>query len=53
MDRGYLAITVTYADEHVAKGSCAGLSVLSAALEKFLGSEHGDIESITIVSVDE
>ncbi|HEY3480505.1 MAG TPA: hypothetical protein VGL02_16535 [Streptomyces sp.] len=52
MDRGYWGITVTYADEHVAKGTCTGLQLLSKALEQFLGSEHGNIVSIHIVDTD-
>lgn len=52
VDRGYWGITVTYADEHVAKGTCTGLQLLSKALEQFLGSEHGNIVSIHIVDTD-
>lgn len=53
MDRGFWRITVTYEDKHVEPGSCSGLSVLMDALVPFLGSEHGDIVDIRIVSADE
>lgn len=52
VNRGYWAITVTYADKHVAKGRCTGIHLLSEALEQFLGSEHGNIVSINIVDTD-